>query len=142
MNKDRQQFIEVPSIDPRFTERLSTTDSLWYRSPEDVARRQCFEEFFEEVSPAVEELLQKILTRKQYETVKYHYRYRFTQERIAEIMEVSQSTVSRHIHGTYRNGRIVGGAMLKLRRIISGPDCPAPIAQALNNLQNKLSLVA
>jgi len=51
---------------------------------------------------------------------------------------LSQSTVSRHLFGTARGGRKVGGALPKLRKAIYRRPNPA-IEEALGALRERLS---
>jgi predicted transcriptional regulator len=60
-----------------------------------------------------------------------------TQEDIAAILNLTQSTVSRHLFGTVRGGKKVGGAIPKLRKAVDKAKDPA-ITQALGSLQQRL----
>ncbi|HIA48681.1 MAG TPA: sigma-70 family RNA polymerase sigma factor, partial [Candidatus Hydrogenedentes bacterium] len=77
------------------------------------------------------------LTQRQMEVVKLHYLYGKTQEDIATILDLSQSTVSRHLFGTVRGGKKVGGAIPKLRKVIDKTENPS-IDQAFDILRSKL----
>ncbi|MCC6143558.1 MAG: ArsR family transcriptional regulator, partial [Candidatus Hydrogenedentes bacterium] len=64
--------------------------------------------------------------------------YGKTQEDIAAILNLSQSTVSRHLFGTARQGKKVGGAIRKLQKAIDRNGRPE-IQRALNSLQEQLA---
>lgn len=53
---------------------------------------------------------------------------------IAVILGVTQSTVSRHLFGTVRQGRKVGGAIPKLRKVLYKQE-GGVVSQALTRLQ-------
>jgi predicted DNA-binding protein (UPF0251 family) len=86
--------------------------------------------------PSVNDFIEKCLTPRQKEVVKLYYYYGKTQEDIAVILQLTQSTVSRHLFGTVRSGKKVGGAIPKLRKLMDRTDNPA-IAGALATLQGK-----
>ena len=101
-----------------YLENLPASRALWYETSEDRERRHAFQEFFGTVKPVVNELLETGLTGRQKEVVKLYYLYGKTQEDIATILDLTQSTVSRHLFGTMRRGKKVGGAIPKLRKIM------------------------
>jgi ATP/maltotriose-dependent transcriptional regulator MalT len=111
---------------------------LWYETEEDRARRYAFQDFFEEVRPVVRELIDGQLTRRQKEVVKLYYIHGKTQEDIAAILNLSQSTVSRHLFGTVRQGKKVGGAIPKLQKVMAKANS-ARIDGAFGILQTRLA---
>jgi DNA-directed RNA polymerase specialized sigma24 family protein len=70
--------------------------------------------------------------------LKLYYFYGKTQEDIAEILDLTQSTVSRHLFGTVRDGRKIGGAIHKLRKAIDR-NGDEKITRALGSLQERLA---
>lgn len=91
--------------------------------------------FFDTVKPVVVDLIQNRLTRRQREVVSLYYLHGKTQVEVATILHLNQSTVSRALFGIKRNGRNIGGAVPKLRRIIESRDCPHSIIFAQRDLQ-------
>lgn len=114
---------------------------LWFETDIDRERRYALEEFFASVLPAVQEMLQDSLTPRQREVLSLYYFDNLTQEEIAERLRLSQSTVSRHLFGTTRNGRKVGGAIPKLRKAIDATREPR-IVRALAQLKTRFDQAA
>ena len=120
-----------------YLENLPTSRALWHETQDDRERRYAFQEFFDEVRPVIRRLLDAKLTRRQREVVKLYYIHGKTQEDIAEILDLTQSTVSRHLFGTMRRGKKVGGAIPKLRKIVDKTADPS-IDSAFTTLRSKL----
>ena len=140
MSQYNSDFWEV-STDSAFLENLPADRGLWFETEEDRDRKEAFSEFFADVKPIIFDLVDAKLTKRQMEVVKLHYLYGKTQEDIATILDLSQSTVSRHLFGTVRGGKKVGGAIPKLRKVIDKTDNPS-IDQAFVVLRSKLVSVA
>lgn len=133
-------FWEIP-IDNQTMERVAENQGIWFETEDDRDRRYAMREFFQKVSPEVEQLIDGQLTDRQREVLKLHYFYGKTQEDIAVILNLTQSTVSRHLYGTKRGDKKVGGAIPKLRKAIDKN--PSPLIQsALETLQNRLTTAA
>jgi predicted transcriptional regulator len=130
-------FWEIPT-DITTLDRVPAAKGLWFEDEVDRERRHAMREFFEQVAPAVESLIDEELTDRQREVVKLYYFYGKTQEDIAEILDLTQSTVSRHLFGTVRDGRKVGGAITKLRKAIDR-NRDDNISHALSSLQERLA---
>jgi len=70
------------------------------------------------------------LTARQFEVMRlYHLEFHLTQDAIAQVLGITQPTVSQHLNGKKRGGRGVGGAYRRIRReldrIASSDDLPA-----------------
>jgi DNA-directed RNA polymerase specialized sigma24 family protein len=130
-------FWEVPT-DITTLDRVPADKGLWFETEVDRERRHAMRAFFEEVAPAVEALIEEELTDRQREVLKLYYFYGKTQEDIAEILDLTQSTVSRHLFGTVRDGRKIGGAIHKLRKAIDR-NGDEKITRALGSLQERLA---
>ena len=130
-------FWEI-STGSEYLENLPSSRALWYETQEDRSRRYAFREFFEEVSPVVHGLIGANLTKRQQEVVELYYVHGKTQEDIATILDLTQSTVSRHLFGTMRRGKKVGGAIPKLRKVIDRTK-DRIIDDAFGTLQGKLA---
>ena len=133
-------FWEV-SAESGYLENLPADRALWYETEEDRDRRDAFSSFFAEVKPVVLDLLDTKLTQRQMEVVKLYYLYGKTQEDIATILDLTQSTVSRHLFGTVRGGKKVGGAIPKLRKVIDRENDES-IESAFDSLRNRLTVAA
>ena len=140
MSQYNSDFWEV-SADSAFLENLPADRGLWFETEDDRYRREAFSEFFAEVKPVVLDLVDAKLTKRQMEVVKLHYIYGKTQEDIATILDLTQSTVSRHLFGTVRGGKEVGGAIPKLRKVIDKTENTS-IDEAFDTLRSKLTTAA
>ena len=137
MSAYNPDFWEV-STGSEYLENLPASRGLWYETEIDRQRRYAFADFFKEVKPVVGQILDVRLTRRQREVLKLYYFHNKTQEDIAEILNLTQSTVSRHLFGTMRRGRKVGGAIPKLRRIIENTK-DGRVDTAFGTLRGKLA---
>jgi RNA polymerase sigma factor (sigma-70 family) len=63
------------------------------------------------------EVIRTGLTVKQRRIVELYFYEGHTQQEIAAILGISQQVVSRQLFGVLRNGRRIGGAVARLRRI-------------------------
>ena len=140
MAEFNSDFWEIP-IGSEDLENLPAERALWFETEEDQQRRHVFQDFFTDVGPVVMQLVDSHLTRRQQEVVKLYYVHGKTQEDIAVILDLAQSTVSRHLFGTVRQGKKVGGAIPKLRKLIDRSQ-PTEIESAFTELQAKLQEVA
>ncbi len=136
MAKFNSDFWEIPA-GSEYLESLPASRGLWYDTEEDRQRRYAFQDFFQAVRPVVQRMIDTDLTKRQQEVVKLYYLYGKTQEDIATILELTQSTVSRHLFGTVRKGKRVGGAIPKLKKRMEKTDSPE-VASALAQLKGQL----
>ncbi len=137
MAQFNSDFWEIPA-GSKYLESLPAERGLWFDTEIDRERRYAFQDFFAAVRPAVREMIDGQLTRRQREVVQLYYLYGKTQEDIATILELTQSTVSRHLFGTVRKGKRVGGAIPKLKKYIDKTETP-DIDSALGSLKAKLA---
>ena len=133
-------FWEV-SMSAQDLDRVASDRALWFETDEDRRRRYAMQEFYSAVKPTIMALVDSTLTCRQRDVVKLYFIYGKSQEDIAEELGLTQSTVSRHLFGTMRNGRKVGGALTKLKRLIDDAP-PEPVVKALSSLQTQLSSAA
>jgi DNA-directed RNA polymerase specialized sigma24 family protein len=124
-----------------FIESVAAENALWFETEEDRERRYALQEFFQGVMPAVRDIIDARLTRRQREILNLYFFNNLTQEDIAARLDLTQSTVSRHLFGTVRNGKRVGGAIPKLRKAVE-EECNAVIENALHRLQERFSRTA
>jgi len=95
-------------------ESLSTDDALWPAS--EVPRRSGAARRAGRLWPAVQALIDEVLTERQREVLRLYYLADLNQREISERLGITQQAVSEHLYGKRRNGRSVGGAIQKLRR--------------------------
>ena len=124
-----------------YLESFSVEQALWFETEEDCDRRYAMKDFFRKVQPVIMEIVDSKLTIRQREIIKLYFFYGKTQEDIAEILDLTQSTVSRHLFGTVRGDKKVGGAITKLKKIVEKTECPQ-ISQALGKLTRQLGRTA
>lgn len=130
-------FWEVP-VGSAYLEGLPREKALWFETETDRERRYALEAFYKRVLPSVQELINAKLTRRQRQVLELYFFEGKTQEDIAEILELSQSTVSRHLFGTVRDGHKVGGAIPKLQKLVSTGRL-RPVDDALDSLQHEFA---
>lgn len=130
-------FWEI-STGSEYLENLPASRGLWFETEEDRQRRYAFRDFFQDVRPVIFELIDTELTRRQKEVLRLYYVYGKTQEDIATILDLTQSTVSRHLFGTVRQGKKVGGAIPKLRKILERTR-PESVDSAFDTLKTRLA---
>lgn len=133
-------FWEIPT-ESKYLDRVNAADAMWYETDIDRERRYAMKDFYRDVKPAVANIISTKLTRRQREVLQLYYFQGKTQEDIATILNLTQSTVSRHLFGTVRGGKKVGGAIPKLRKAVDKAKDPA-ITQALGSLQRRLAEAA
>ena len=137
MAKFNPDFWEVPTDLTRL-DRFAASSALWFETEVDRERRHAMRDFYQAVSPVVSTLIDATLTGRQRQVLKLYYFDGKTQEDIADLLAVSQSTVSRHLFGTVREGKRVGGAIRKLQKALDRRPQP-DVATALNTLQQRLA---
>jgi ATP/maltotriose-dependent transcriptional regulator MalT len=130
-------FWEI-STDSRYLESVPANRALWFETEEDRVRRHAFQDFFRDVKPVIVEMIDAELTIRQRQIVTLYYFQGKTQEDIAAILDLSQSTVSRHLFGTVRDGRKVGGAISKLKKVLERK-VPRDVDKAFEQLQTRLA---
>ena len=133
-------FWEV-TLDASCLESIPAERAIWFETPSDRKRRHALQDFFQEVMPAVRDIMEKELTDRQQEVLRLYYFHGYTQQDIAAALELTQSTVSRHLFGAARNGQKVGGAIPKLRKAIETRP-PQEVENALAVLQARFAETA
>ncbi|MBI4558346.1 MAG: sigma-70 family RNA polymerase sigma factor [Candidatus Hydrogenedentes bacterium] len=134
------EFWEIPASS-KYLENLPAERALWYETEAGRERRYALHDFFQAVLPVVNELIESRLTSRQRQILHLYYLAGKTQEDIAAELCLSQSTVSRHLFGTVRQGRKVGGAIPKLRKAIEHNES-REIHAALDTLQARFTQAA
>ena len=115
MPRFNPDFWEIP-VPPDFFDQFTTEDYFWYRAPDDEhteARRAKRQAVLEQVR----QIIAKELTERQTECIQLYFYKGKTQEEIGNILGISRRVVSQHLFGVTRNGRQVGGAINKIRKV-------------------------
>ena len=108
-------FWEIP-VPPEYFDQLTTEDYLWYRAPDDgyiIARRLKRQAVLEQIH----RIIANDLTHRQAECVQLYFYSGKTQEEIGYILGISRRVVSQHLFGITRNGKQIGGAINKIRKM-------------------------
>lgn len=140
MARFNADFWEIPA-GSRYIENTPADRGLWFETEVDRERRHALEEFYRSVMPAVQEFIDTKLTKRQRQVLEMYYFQNMTQEDIAAALNLTQSTVSRHLFGATRSGKKVGGAIPKLRKVIERSG-EVSIATALTQLQTRFAQAA
>lgn len=138
MSSYNPDFWEIPT-DSNYLENIPNERSMWWQTEEDQKKALAMKKFFLTVKPAIEELIASLLTKRQREVITLYYFMGKTQNEIGDILNIKQSTVSRCLWGTCRQGKKVGGAIPKLKRAVNQANCPPIIFEALEALQKSLA---
>ena len=115
MPKFNSDFWEIP-VPPEFFDQLTTEDYFWYRAADDEwteaqrAKRQA-------VLEQIRQIIAKELTERQTECIQLYFYKGKTQEEIGDILGISRRVVSQHLFGVTRNGKQIGGAINKIRKV-------------------------
>jgi len=133
-------YWEVPA-DSVYLESFPAERAMWFETEQDRQRRYALDDFFRTVLPEVKGMIEAHLTPRQREIITLYYFQGKTQEDIARILELTQSTVSRHLFGTVRKGKKVGGAIQKLQKALV-KDQSRAITEALGCLEQRFAETA
>ena len=104
------EVLESALVEPDFLEQLLI-------SPEDEQESLEKEQLKDEAIDQIKELIRIRLTTRQRQIVEMYFYENKTQQEIAETLGINQQVVSKHLFGVLRDGRQVGGAVRKLRRL-------------------------
>ncbi len=115
MSKFNPDFWEIP-VAPEYFDQLTTEDHLWYQPPTDeyTEIRQVKRQ---KVLSQIRQIIAKELTARQNDCVQLYFYEGKTQDEISDILGISRRVVSQHLFGVKRDGRRVGGAINKIRKL-------------------------
>lgn len=109
-------FWEV-RLEPHDLAKYANEAGIWFvEVEEEPVRRTRDRQQYTLMNPIMD-LIAQALTQKQREALLLYYLHDKTQEEIAEIMGISRRVVSQHLFGICRNGKQVGGAIRKIRKL-------------------------
>ena len=104
------EILESALVEPDFLEQLLI-------SPEDEQVSLEKEQLKDEAVDRIKELISIRLTTRQRQIIEMYFYENKTQQEIAETLGINQQVVSKHLFGVLRDGRQVGGAVRKLRKL-------------------------
>jgi RNA polymerase sigma factor (sigma-70 family) len=116
----------MPNFIPRFYEILLDNDELdklsyeclfSYQNQEDPKKQLHRASARKEILNLVFEIIESELTQRQRDCIKLYFLQEKTQAEVAEILGISRRVVSQHIYGIRRDGKRVGGAIKKIRKV-------------------------
>lgn len=106
--------ILVPST---YFHQLCNEDQIQYESPEHRELQLERRAKKETVLAQIRDIIDEELTAIQRNCVMLYFFEGQTQERIASTLGISRRVVSQHLFGVIRNGKRVGGAINKIRKV-------------------------
>ncbi|MBT4503071.1 MAG: sigma-70 family RNA polymerase sigma factor [Gemmatimonadetes bacterium] len=109
-------FWEV-RLDPHDLDRYANEAGIWFETSEDNRSQQLRENRHKQLLNPIMDLIGTALTEKQRQVLLLYYMHQKTQEEVAQIMGISRRVVSQHLFGICRNGKHVGGALKKIRKL-------------------------
>jgi RNA polymerase sigma factor (sigma-70 family) len=107
-------FWEV-RLDPEDLEQFSNESGIWFNRAEEERTPQPAP--LETLLNPVMDIIDNGLTEKQRQVLLLYYMHQKTQQEVAEIMGISRRVVSQHLFGICRDGKRVGGAISKIRKL-------------------------
>lgn len=110
------EFWEI-QLEQATLERFPNESGIWFESKDDREARYCREDQVQDVVRRLHTFLSETLTEKQCEIVLLYFLHRKTQQEIAQMLGISRRVVSQHLFGICRNGKHIGGAVSKIRKI-------------------------
>ena len=114
MTHFNSDFWEIPVGLDKLME-FDTKSALWYETDEERESRWRREDRQKQLIPGLIEIIENELTSKQRQAVMLYFFGQKTQEEIGRIMGVPHQVVSQHIYGIRRNGKKIGGAIMRIR---------------------------
>lgn len=120
MSEDDDRCREL-AVDPKALERIADDARPWRGHEPMRAESEAQSERAEVRSEAIAMLalvIETRLTASQREIVDLYFYQEKTQEEIAVILGISQQVVSKQLFGVMRQGKKVGGAIRKLRKLL------------------------
>lgn len=116
MSKFNPDFWEVVVARARL-EAFANEDALWQASAESPDQRGRYEQRTREALRQVMDLMRTELTQRQREVVQLYYFEGLTEAEVGNCLGIPQQVVGQHLHGVVRDGRRVGGAIAKLKKL-------------------------
>ena len=112
--KFNPDFWEV-QVDQNILDQFSHDQNPHYETEEDVQARFRQRQWTSRLMPLVLSLIGEVLTPRQREIVHLYFFKKMTEHEISQQLGISVPSVSQHLFGKSRDGKMVGGAIPKLR---------------------------
>ena len=109
-------FWEV-RLEPCDLSRFANEAGVWFETEEERLGECLNAQRARDMLPHIMAVAREGLTQRQQQTLLLYFIHDKTQEEIAEILGISRRVVSQHLFGIHRQGKHVGGAVKKLRRL-------------------------
>ena len=116
MSKFNPDFWEV-TLSEAGWQRFTTQDHPYFEKDEDLDVRHEWDERARDMRGELEAVIAEVLTDRQRSVVELHFFGQMNQRQIGEKLGISQQAVGQHLYGKLRNGKSVGGALRKLRKV-------------------------
>lgn len=110
------EFWEIP-VPPEHLDFFCNEDQIWYESLALREQRYDLQAKKQRVLTHVRQMIDRELTPLQRRCVLLYFFEEKTQEEIALMLGISRRVVSQHIFGVKRNGKHVGGAISRIRKM-------------------------
>ena len=104
-------------VDPEILDQFPQESYPWYEPPETDLDRWKHHAERAAILASIREIIDSSLTPIQRQCVKRYFFQQQTQEEIARSLGISRRVVGQHLFGIQRNGKRVGGAINKIRKI-------------------------
>ncbi|MFC1587546.1 sigma factor-like helix-turn-helix DNA-binding protein [Planctomycetota bacterium] len=108
-------FWEV-HVDQQTMNQFSSEQRLGYETAEGIQARIHRRKLANKLMPVIQNLMTEVLTDRQREIVRLYFLEQKTEYEISELLGITVATVSQHLFGKRRAGRLIGGAIPKLRK--------------------------
>jgi DNA-directed RNA polymerase specialized sigma24 family protein len=109
-------FWEIP-VPPEHLDLFCNEDQLWYESPALREQRYAYQTKKQKVATDVRQIIEEELTPIQRRCVLLYFFEGKTQDEVASILGISRRVVSQHLFGVKRDGKQIGGAINKIRKV-------------------------
>lgn len=103
--------------DPDALDRFPSTEHPWPQSTESTHQQEQHQERRRALLAAIREIIDTSLTAQQKHCVILYFYHQRTQNEIAQVLGISRRVVGQHLFGIQRNGKRIGGAINKIRKI-------------------------
>jgi RNA polymerase sigma factor (sigma-70 family) len=126
MSVTHNQVIKMTKYNPDFweitikhdqLELFSNEDALWYNYNQAYTERERYAPKTKKVFRVVKKLIRTKLSERQREIIKLYFFADLTEDEISRSLGIAQQVVSQHLFGIVRNGKRIGGAIPKLRKV-------------------------
>ena len=117
LNKSRP-FVKEIFLKQGHWQNIPEAKQQWYDYNHDARHRAEMTTIHQEIIPVIRRIIRIELTERQREVLTLSFFHGHTQEQIANELNISQPTVSQHLNGKKRNGKVIGGAIRKIRKVL------------------------